>query len=101
MCHWHAIFNKYAILAVCVKDMTKTQVDGRRDLMCQLGDICEQEGLPVETAILYEDMDRRGWWQNAPRNDKTLDLDIEAVTPNKKMRVAAKQRISNVLAWPR
>jgi hypothetical protein len=97
MQQWHAAYSKYAIVAVCTKQMTQAQVSNHRDNICQLCEICRVEGWSPLTPVLYDDMVRKEWHRRASRRDESFKFGEECKVTVDRIWAATKQRILTVL----
>jgi len=97
MQQWQAAFNKYAIVAVCTKQMTQAQVVNHRDNMCHLCEKCRAEGTSSLAPVLYDDMVRKEWHRRASRRDETLQFGEECKRTVERIWAAATSRIGMVL----
>ena len=97
LAQWAAAYNRYAMAAVAMKQLTWAQAFSHMDVVLRMAEESRSANVSPFLAILYDDMLRQSVSQRVNRKDPTLDFDEVFTAKVPEIKGAAEQRLAQVL----
>lgn len=97
LAQWNAVFMRYAVVAVGLKQITWAAVVAHVDVVMRIAEEARLPGGCQFLAILYDDLLRRSLSDRASKKDPELKLESEFTKVNQEVLLLAKSRLDQVL----
>lgn len=98
LAQWHAVFLRYAAVAVSSGQLTWSGVVAHVDCVMRMAEEARIAGKSQFVAILYDDLVRRSLAERAAKRDPLLNIETALTKTNKEVSGLAESRLGQVLA---